>query len=158
MVEIGKIVKSFDGFDYIKACYEMISSGEIKDFDPFDCIDYYKTMNSGEINDLVEILSKNKFSIPYVYGLALIKSGNTRAFTENSNFRFFKNEIPQINDMLLDFPEEERLDFFKFASSLGCFSAKKILDKRGKETQVPLAQKASSLLAKLLKTDKMKLR
>lgn len=60
--------------------------------------------------------------------------------------------------MLLDFPEEERLDFFKFASSLGCFSTEKMLDKKGKETQVPLAQKASSLLAQLLKTDEMKLR
>ena len=105
-----------------------------------------------------EILSKNKFSIPYVYGLALVESGKTKSFTENSDFRFFKNEIPKINDMLLDFPEEERLDFYKFASALGCFSTEKMLDKKGKETQVPLAQKATSLLAQLLKTDEMKLR
>ena len=103
-------------------------------------------------------LSKNKFNIPYVYGLALVKSGNTKSFIENSDFRFFKNEIPKINDMLLDFPEEEKIDFFKFANSLGCFSTEKMLDKKGKETQVPLAQKASSLLAIILKTDKIKLR
>lgn len=60
--------------------------------------------------------------------------------------------------MLLDFQEEERLDFYKFASALGCFSTEKMLDKKGKETQVPLAQKATSLLAQLLKTDEMKLR
>lgn len=137
VVELGKLAKSFDGFDYSILVQK-------------DRLD--------EITDLSEILSKNKFSIPYVYGLALIKSGKTKSFTENSDFRFFKNEVPKINDMLLDFPEEERLDFFKFASALGCFSTEKMLDKKGKETQVPLAQKASSLLAQLLKTDEMKLR
>ena len=79
-------------------------------------------------------------------------------FCENSDFRFFKSEIPNINDMLLDFPEEERLDFFKFATAIGCFSTEKMLDQKGRETQVLLAQKASSLLAKVLKTDEMRLR
>ena len=137
MVELGKIAKSFDGFDYSI----LVQSDKL-----------------GEITDFSEILSKNKFSIPCVYGLALVESGKTKSFCENSDFRIFKNEIPKINDMLLDFPKEERLDFFKFASSLGCFSAEKMLDKKGKETQVLLAQKASSLLAQLLKTDEMKLR
>lgn len=137
VVELDKIAKSFDGFDYsiLARSYKL-----------------------GKIADFSEILSKNKFSIPYVYGLALVESGKTKSFTENSDFRFFKNEFPKINDMLLDFPEEERLDFFKFASSLGCFSAEKMLDKKGKETQVILAQKASTLLVQLLKTDEMILR
>ena len=137
VVELGKIAKSFDGFDYSI----LVQSDKL-----------------GEITDFSEILSKNKFSIPYVYGLALVESGKTKSFTENSDFRLFKNEIPKINDMLLDFQEEERLDFYKFASALGCFSTEKMLDKKGKETQVPLAQKATSLLAQLLKTDEMKLR
>lgn len=137
VVELGKIAKSFDGFDYSI----LVQSDKL-----------------GKITDFSEILSKNEFSIPYVYGLALVESGKTKSFYENSDFRFFKNEIPKINDMLLDFPEEERLDFFKFASSLGCFSSQKMLDKKGKETEVLLAQKASSLLAQLLKTDEMRLR
>lgn len=137
VIELGKIAKAFYGFDY----NILIQNDEL-----------------GELNDFAKILSKNKFTIPYIYGLALVESGKTESFTENSDFRFFKNEIPKINDMLLDFPEEETLDFFKFASSLGCFSAEKMLDKKGKETQVPLAQKASSLLAIILKTDEMKLR
>jgi hypothetical protein len=137
VVELGKIAKSFEGFDY----------GILLQSDKL-----------GEVINFSETLSKNKFSIPYVYGLALVESGKTKSFCENSDFRFFKNEIQKINDMLLDFPEEERLDFFKFASSLGCFSAEKMLDKKGKETQVLLAQKASSLLAQLLKTDEMRLR
>lgn len=136
-LELGKIAKSFDEFDYSI----IVQSDKL-----------------GKLTDLSEILSKNKFSIPYAYGLALVKSGKIKSFTENSDFRFFKNEISNINDMLLDFPEEERLDFYKFASALGCFSTEKILDKKEKETQVPLAQKASSLLAQLLKTDEMRLR
>lgn len=137
VVELGKIAKSFDGFDY----NILVQSDK-----------------TGEITEFSEFLSKNKFSIPYAYGLALVESGKTKSFTENSNFRFFKNEIPKINDMLLDFPEEEKLDFFKFASSLGCFSTEKMLDKKGKETGGLLAQKASSLLAQLLKLEEMRLR
>lgn len=137
IVELDKIGKPFDGFNY----NILIKSDKL-----------------GEVINFSETLSKNKFSIPYVYGLALVESGKTKSFCENSDFRFFKNEIPQINDILLDFPEEERLDFFKFATSLGCFSTERILDKKGKETGVPLAQKASSLLAKVLKTEEMRLR
>lgn len=90
-------------------------------------------------------------------GQELVKNGMVSSFCENSDFRFFRNEIPDINDRLLDFPEEERLDFFKFATALGCFSTQKMLDKKGKETEVILAQKATSALTMLLKTEKMKL-
>ncbi len=137
VLELDKILKAFDEFDYSM----LLHSDKL-----------------GEISNLAEILYKNKFSIPYIYGLALIESGKTRSFTENSDFRFFKNEIPKINEILRKFPKEERLDFFKFANALGCFSTEKMLNKKNEETQIPLAQKASSLLAQLLKTDEMKLR
>ena len=137
VVELEKITESLVGFDY----GILLQSEKIN-----------------EIANLSETLSKNKFSIPYSYGLALTESKEDKAFCENSKFKFFKSEIPNINDMLLDFTEEERRNFFKFANSLGCFSTEKMLDKKGKETQVFLAQKASSLLAQLLKTDEMKLR
>lgn len=136
-VEIDKIAKCFDGFEY----NILVQSGKLE-----------------EVIDFSETLRKNNFRLPYIYALELVKSGKVKSFCENSDFRFFKNEIPKINDMLSDFPEEEKLDFFKFAGALGCFSEEKILDKKGKETQVTLAQKASSLLARLLKTDEMKLR
>ena len=135
--EFDEIAKSFEGFDY-----SILVQRD----------------NLDKIIEFSKLLSKNNFSIPYIYGLALVESEKTKLLCENRDFRFFKNEIPEINDMLLDFPEEERLDFFKFASSLGCFSKDKILDEEKKETQVILAQKASSLLAEILKTDEMKLR
>ena len=60
--------------------------------------------------------------------------------------------------MLLKFPEEERLDFFKFANVLGCFSTQKILDKNGAETKTIMAQKASLLLSRIVKTKEIGLR
>ena len=136
-IELGKITKTFVGFDY-RILLQM------------DRLD--------EIASLSENLSKNKFSMPILYGVALAESGKIESFCQNSDFRFFKNEFPNINNLLLFFSEEEKLDFFKFATALGCFSTEKILDKKGKETQVLLAQKASSLLAQLLKKEEMKLR
>ncbi len=136
-LEFEKIAKSFVGLDY----NILVPSNR------FD-----------QVITLSQNLTKNKFSIPYVYALELIKKEKARFFYENSDFRFFKSEISEINDMLSDFPEEERLNFFKFATSLGCFSTKKILNENGKETEILLAQKACSLLARLLKTDEMKLR
>jgi len=137
ILELNKTAKSFDGFDY----NILVKSDKLD-----------------EVNNFSDFLSKNNFVIPYGYGLALIKSAKAKSFCENSYFNFFKNEFPEINDILLNFSEEERIDFFKFANSLGCFSTEKILDKNGKETEVPLAQKASSLLVKLLKTDELRLR
>lgn len=171
---IGK--RAFEGIDF-KYAYktengELILSQElpnkykeviqldkiVKSFDEYNYSILVKCEGLDEIVKLSETLSKNKFRIPYVYGLALCESGKAIEFCENSDFRFFKSEIPNINDMLLDFPEEERLDFFKFATAIGCFSTEKMLDQKGRETQVLLAQKASSLLAKVLKTDEMRLR
>ena len=136
-IELRKLLKHMVGFDYSI----LVQGGKKLE----------------EIVYLADTLSKHRFSIPYVYGLALTDSGQTETFCQNSVFKFFKNEIPNIADILLDFPEEERLDFFKFATSLGCFSTDRILN-NGKETGVILAQKASSLLARLLKTDEMRLR
>ncbi|MEG1009343.1 MAG: hypothetical protein RSF67_05995 [Clostridia bacterium] len=66
-------------------------------------------------------LNKSKFTIPYIFVKQLQESGNLKSFVENSDFRFFRNEMPKINDLLIDFPEEERLDFFKFASAVRLF-------------------------------------
>lgn len=137
VIEIEKIAKHLVGLDYSI----LVQSEKLED-----------------ILKLADTLSKNRFSIPYAYGLALSESGKIESFCENSDFRFFKNEIPNINDMLLKFSEQERLNFFKFATSLGCFSTEKILDEKGNETQVTFAQKASSLLAQLLKTEEMGVR
>ncbi len=136
-IELDVITRAFEGFDY---------SILVKNDKFVKMMEFSKA------------LDKMKFSIPYIYGLTLIKHEKEKSFCQDNVFRFFKNEMPKINEMLLNFPEEEQLDFYKFASALGCFSTEKLLDKNGKDTQVYLAQKASSLLARLVKTDYMRLR
>ena len=137
LIEIPKIMNALKGFDY-----GMLLKN--KDFN--------------SLKELVEVLEKNKFSIPYEYGIALALDGKEKIFNENTDFRFFKNEIPNINNELANYSDSENINFYKFAYSLGCFSKEKILDKRYQETSVPLAQKASSFLAILLRTDSMRLR
>lgn len=137
IIEFDKIAKCLNGFDY----NIVIKNEKLNDIAQFS-----------------ETLNKNKFSVPYVYGKSLIENGKSKLFCENSDFRFFKSEIPNIEDTLAIYTEEEQLNFYKFATNLGCFSTEKMLDKKGKETQVLLAQKACSALAKFLKTDEMKLR
>ncbi|MDO5555546.1 MAG: leucine-rich repeat protein [Clostridia bacterium] len=135
VVNLKKINEAFSGFDY-----------------------NIQHIKLNEISELSQKLNKSKFAIPYVYAKILSQNGMVKSFYKNSDFRFFRNELPNINDELLDFPEEERLDFFKFASSLGCFSTEKMLDNKGKETETLLAQKATSTLVNLLKTKELKLR
>ena len=123
----------------------------------FDNFDYNLLIRCDKFEQLIklsEILNKNKFGIPYVYALALIESGMVEEFYKESDFRFFKNEIPNVNKLLKDASDEEKLAFFKFAASLGCFSAKKMLDKN----RTIFAQKASSLLAIILNTKKINIR
>lgn len=80
-----------------------------------------------------------------------MENGLANSFCEKSVFKFFKKENPNITEILSEYPEEERLDFFKFATALGCFSSEKMLDENGNETQTMVAQKASSALASMLK-------
>ena len=79
-------------------------------------------------------------------------------FLENSEFKSFHSNFGEvINGGLLEFAtNEEKRDFYKFAKILGCFSTKKILDKKGKETSVTMSQKASSVLAKIVNNSSLK--
>lgn len=135
-IKLGKLAKPFVGFDY----NILVKKDKLE-----------------EITRLSEQLNKHKFKVPYIYAEELANNGKISSLCENADFRFLRSELPKINEQLLEFPTEERLDFFKFAEALGCFSNEKVLDKNGKETNVILAQKASSLLASLLKTDMLKL-
>ena len=137
VVELDKVRKVFNDFNY----NILIQSDRFK-----------------AIQELTEYLIKNKFIIPYAYGAALIKNRKESILFEHNDFRFFKAELPHINEILQNYRKEERLDFFKFARCLGCFSTETFLDEEGKRTEVTIAQKASSLLAILLKTEEMRLR
>lgn len=129
-----------------------------KSFVDFDYTMLVEIKNLDEIARFVNVLNKKKYSLPYVYASTLLRYGKATTFCENSYFKFFKKELHDINNILSKYPEEEKLDFFKFANVLGCFSKQKILDNDGIETQTIMAQKASLLLAGFIKTNELKLR
>lgn len=106
---------------------------------------------------LIENLSKRKFTIPAIFGIELIGSRLDKKFFENSDFTFFRKEFKNINKELSSFSKEEVLGFYKLANALGCFSARRILDKNGIETKTLVAQKATDVLAWLLQTGQLKL-
>ena len=101
--------------------------------------------------------SKSSKFIPEIYLSHLFKLGEIENFIGNSDFRAFNSNIPNLKEMLQYYSDEEQLDFFKFAICLGCFSTEKFLDKNSKETEFTVGQKASALLAKLIKTPQLSL-
>ena len=139
--------KGVVNLDYIKNAFEK-----------FDYNMLLKNSKLNELADLTEKLSKSKFNIPYSYAKALIDNEKVEDFCKNSDFRFYKSEVPNANEMLSTFSDDEKLSFYKFAEVLGCFSTEKLLDKRGRETETILAQKASTLLMRLIKSDKIRIR
>ena len=138
-----KIMRTLDDFDY----NEILKNAKAYAFDK----------KTNELMDFSEKLSRSKFKMPYVYVEQLIRNNLARNLIENGEFRFLRSEIPDINDRLLDFSDEEKIDFYKFASALGCFSKEKMLDEKGKEIEVIMGQKATSLLMQFLKTGAIKL-
>ena len=138
-----KVMRTLDDVDYD----EILRNAKAYAFDS----------KTNQLIDLAEKLSKSKFRMPYVYVEQLIRNNLAKRLIENGEFRFLRSEIPDINDKLLDFSDDEKIDFYKFASALGCFSKEKMLDDNGKETEVIMGQKATSLLMRFLKTGALEL-
>lgn len=121
----------------------------------FDDFNYGIILNKEDLSkmlSLANILKKHKFSLPCIFAEVLIKNENAVEFFNNFDFRFLKTEIPNLKEMLQNQPDEEKLNFYAFATVLGCFSNKKFKNKDGIETDVLLAQKASPVLAQILKS------
>lgn len=104
-------------------------------------------------DEIAKMLLKDKFQLPFSYAKKLMKEGDTTEF----DFRFLNEQLPNITKLLEGKNEKEKISFFKFASALGCFTNQKMHDKDGKQTNVILAQKASSLLAQFLKKEVIRL-
>ncbi len=138
-----KVMRTLDDVDYD----EILRNAKAYAFDS----------KTNQLIDLAEKLSKSKFRMPYVYVEQLIRNNLAKRLIENGEFRFLRSEIPDINDKLLDFSDDEKIDFYKFASALGCFSKERMLDDNGKETEVIMGQKATSLLMRFLKTGALEL-
>lgn len=168
-----------DGINFKYACKlengEFMFSNQLpekeKNIEIFECDKLSKTLKEfdnrillnkekKELDEIIEFsqyLDKEKVSIPYVYACELIKNNKTKKIIENCDFRFFKNELPHINDKLKDYSDIEKISFYKFAFALGCFSKEKILNKNGEKTETYIAQKASSTLGRIVNKEIIKL-
>lgn len=136
----------------IDDCENLIDLKPLTDaFQDFDYNVLYSTRKINRLLPLVQVLKKSKFKLPYCYAETLDNENLIDKYVKQSDFRFLKTEIPNLNDLLNLEDDEEKITVYKFASALGCFSNKKVLDKDGKETDVLLAQKASPIFAQLLK-------
>lgn len=125
-------------------------------------LNYNIFLKGNKMDDIIilsERLNKMNYAIPYIFGEKLLENGLAYNFFEKNDFKFFKRENPDIMKLLLEYPEEEQLDFLKFATALGCFSKEKMVDKEGKETQTIVGQKASLAIATMLReNENMQLR
>lgn len=120
-------------------------------------LDYYVKKDYSKVNNyakMVEKLSNANIIIPYKFIKKLEDSKLFDNFVKN-DFRFLKNEIQNINELLESYPEEFRISFYDFATAFGCFEHSPVLDKNGKPTDYLIAQKACSVLAQLLKSNKL---
>lgn len=72
-------------------------------------------------------------------------------FMQESDFRAFNSNFPKIESLFPRYGDVNIVSFFKFAKALGCFSTKKIVDKYQVEQDITIGQKASSVLARLVK-------
>ena len=136
--------------------FDLIEIKKIKDLlDSFDYNIVLKSSNLTSLVTLTENLKANRIKIPDRFIMEFIEKEDLEAFCKNCDFRFFKNELPDIEEVISRQSGIEQLNFYKFAKVLGCFSGAKMTEKDGKESDVIFAQKASSILAKLIRTDVM---
>ena len=98
-------------------------------------------------------IEEDKVIVPH--NLLIYDKGQT-----TYNFDYFNNEFSgeYLRDLFLKYEPEEIRDFFAFSKTLGCFSTDKLLDDNNIEKDVTIGQKATSLLAQLLKTYELKMR
>jgi hypothetical protein len=94
---------------------------------------------------------KKDLTFPVNFLAAFSSKREFDKFIEESDFRAFNSNFPDIQKMFHRREDIDTVCFFKFAKALGCFSKKHIINKNGEETEVTLSQKASSTLAQLVK-------
>ena len=125
---------------------------------------YFLSTDIRNLKKLLNILDKNKVPMPEYFAKKL--SPNFEGFVYYNNVRFFKNEVlslPQLqfvyeNNYNISYDEEYLLsNLYLLAYGLGCFSNEKIVNKKGEVTNITVGQKASSLLANLIKSEAISL-
>ena len=130
----------------------MMSNFEGSDYDDYLTLaQNFEDINTlSNYQKLAKKIGKAGLKMPYKFVESIAKYMQIKDFAED-DFRFLKNEIPYLDNELREMTTSSKIAFFDFARLIGCFSHKKILDKYGRETDIYVAQKASSALAKFFK-------
>ena len=112
-----------------------------------------KYIDKEALEALADKLNKNKFVLPYVFVKRLLDCSLLDEFEKDSDLRFLKSE-PNIDltqkSLYSKISDEEKESYYKFMYALGCFSKEKMLDKHGRETEVPFAQKATGVFSTII--------
>ena len=144
VIDLDKYAKVFTDFDFSRLLEKRQESNEAKE----------NLQQNVEIlcnlRELADFLAKNNMTLPYKFAQDLEAKAVISDFIEQSNFLFFKNELPDINERLSMYSEEERRNFYKFANAIGCFRKEHMKDREGNEKESLVAQKACSLLSNLI--------
>lgn len=139
----------------VEECERLIDLSKVRNaIVDFDIGLFALESNIDKYMPLIDKISKSKMSLPVSFLKAYERDSKLDALINEKDYRFLKAELPDIFARInLLNGEYEKLAFFKFADALGCFSKEKYRDKYGRETETPLAQKASRVFATLLKSD-----
>lgn len=135
-------------------CTKITDLSRFKNIDGFDISKLFNVAQIDEYSKVADKLNKSKLSLPASFIEAMKAEGLLERMTTEMDFRYFRAEVPNLGEILEKLPNENsKIAFMKFATALGCFSTEKILDKNGRETETPIAQKASSCLASILRVN-----
>ncbi len=146
IIDFEKCKKVFMDFEPIRILDERLNAKE-----PVDAFNQNAEMLV-QFNKLIRVLEENEMVIPYGFAKLMDDEVIIDSFADESFFGFFKNELPNINEELAKFSEGERINFYKYANSIGCFRLEALKGQDETKGKSLVAQKASSLLANIIKT------
>jgi len=98
----------------------------------------------------ISVSQKSKIPFPIPFLQELDQKGMLESFLNESKFKNFKQILPMIEEMFKDGPIEEITDFYRLATTIGCFSTESLLDKKGRPTADIVSRKACELVKQVL--------
>ncbi len=151
--DLKNISKALSGFDY--SFIVKLANKNLQLMNSFSSMFNSFDKLQKSFLHLVDVLNYQNISLPFIFVEKLMSFGLLEHFEKNCDVRFLKSE----DDIDLtkrknynNLSAKTKLNYYKFMYVLGCFSREKLLDKNGVETQILIAQKATSVLSQILKS------
>lgn len=103
-------------------------------------------------NEVIKLV-KSKITMPSEILNSYLADSQSYEHYKTLNFKHFSNTVENLDKIIKSNTVREVASIYNFANALGCFADTKMIDKNGKETSAIVAQKASTLLNKILKDE-----